>query len=155
MINWLRSDLENSKDKNLLSDQTLLLAEISDDELKQYGLLESLEALKKSSKASINSFHEIGWIDPFPKLSAQQMTKKGKWGKKGKKKERAKSPEPSTMSEAKQMAIEYLEAIDDPELMKPILSLALPSRILLFKIMRACIAVRRKSDLWMYVDPFA
>ena len=69
LINWLRTDLQNSRDKNLLSKETLKLSEISDDELRQYGLLESIEALKKSSSSTINSFHEIGWIDPFPKLS--------------------------------------------------------------------------------------
>lgn len=59
------------------------------------------------------------------------------------------------MTDAKKMALDYLEDIDDPEQMKPILSLALPSKILLFKMMRACIDVKRKKDLWMYVDPFA
>ena len=59
------------------------------------------------------------------------------------------------MTAAKHMALDYLESIDDPELMKPILSLALPSKILLFKMMRACIDVKKKQDLWMYVNPFA
>ncbi len=58
------------------------------------------------------------------------------------------------MTDVKKEAIDYLDAIDDVDIMKPILSLALPSRILLFKIMRACIAVRKKEDLWMYVEEY-
>ena len=51
------------------------------------------------------------------------------------------------------MAMNYLDDInDDSDLMKPILSLALPSRILLFKIMRASVGVKKISDLWMYID---
>lgn len=69
LINWLRSDLLKSKDQNLLSESTMQLAEISDEELRLYGLLESLETLNNSSSSTINSFHEIGWIDPLPKLS--------------------------------------------------------------------------------------
>lgn len=59
------------------------------------------------------------------------------------------------INDNKQLALDYLDAIDDPDLMKPILSLALPSKILLFKIMRACVGVSRKQDVWMYVDPLA
>jgi hypothetical protein len=146
--NWLKDDLLNSKDSDLLSDETLLLSEISDNDLREFGLLESLEAMKKSSNSNINSFHEIGWIDPFPKLGLALM-KKGKWRKLAKK-SAAKVQGPK-MSDAKKMALDYLDAIDDVDVMKPILSLALPSRILFFKIMRACIAVKQKEHLWMYV----
>ena len=84
---------------------------------------------------------------------------KGKWGKlskKATKNAKAKAPKSGatpTMTDGKKSALDYLDAIDDPDLMKPILSLALPSKILLFKIMRACIAVKKKEDLWMFVNP--
>jgi hypothetical protein len=48
----------------------------------------------------------------------------------------------------------YLDDIDDVELMKPILSMCLPSRILLFKIMRATVGCKTKEDLWMYIDDY-
>lgn len=132
------------------------LAEISDEELRHHGLLESLEALKKCSSSTINSFHEIGWIDPLPKLTVQQMSK-SKGSKKNKKKAEKLAAQnvKNQNADNKQMALDYLDAIDDPELMKPILSLALPSQILLFKMMRACIAVKRIEDLWMYVHQFS
>ena len=49
------------------------------------------------------------------------------------------------------MALDYLDAVDDGDVMKPILSLAFPSRILLFKIMLTCIDFKQKEYLWMYV----
>ena len=140
----------NSREKDFLSDETMLLSEISDDDLKEFGLLETLESRKKSSKASIISFHEIGWIDPFPKLPIPKPKKKSRRGATSKK--QTAPAKVAGMTESKQMALQYLDAIDDVECMKPILSLALPSRILLFKIMRACIAVRKPEDLWMYVQ---
>ena len=67
---WLKSDLGKSKDLgSMLSDQTMLLSDISDDDLRIFGLLESMESLKKGNNSNINSFHEIGWIDPFPKIT--------------------------------------------------------------------------------------
>lgn len=81
---WLKDDLKNSKDKCLLTDETHLLSEISDDDLRHFDLLESIESLSKGKNSLINSFHEIGWIDPFPKITVSQL-KKGKWNKKGKK----------------------------------------------------------------------
>ena len=70
MIYLLKSKLKSSKDSDFLSENTLKLADISDEELRAFGLLESIEALKTGKSTMINSFHEIGWIDPFPKLSA-------------------------------------------------------------------------------------
>ena len=51
-------------------------------------------------------------------------------------------------------ALVYVDEIANADLMKPILSFAIPSRILLFKIMRACIAVENVEDLWIYLDKY-
>ena len=48
-------------------------------------------------------------------------------------------------------ALVYVDEIANAELMKPILSFAIPSRILLFKMMRACIGVNNVQDLWIYI----
>ena len=86
-----------------------------------------------------------------------QQISKSKWKKLGKKTKCTSSSliQAVPVTDNKQLALDYLDAIDDPDLMKPILSLALPSKILLFKIMRASVGVTRKQDLWMYVDPLA
>ena len=56
-------------------------------------------------------------------------------------------------NESKQAAMNYLDDInDDADFMKPILSLAFPSRILLFKIMRASVGIKKVNDLWMFID---
>ena len=47
VINMIRTDLNRSKDKELLSLDTMCLALISDEEMETYGLLETFDALKK------------------------------------------------------------------------------------------------------------
>ena len=80
---WLRDDLEKMKDENLLSKEALEISHMSDADLKEYGLLESLEMVNVMKDSNINAFHEIGWIDPFPPKIPIPAKKKGKLGKTG------------------------------------------------------------------------
>ena len=128
------------KETDLLTKEAILKSAISDADLKEYGLLESSETVSNNKNSNINSFHEIGWIDPFPPKVPIPI--KRKKNKKGKSKAHSDDNAHYDSNNAKQMALNYLDEIDDSELMKPILSMAFPSRILLFKIMRACISVK-------------
>ena len=55
------------KEHNLLTEEALEISQIPAEFLKEYELIESKSNSKKSKDTNINSFHEIGWIDPFPK----------------------------------------------------------------------------------------
>ena len=80
----MRDDLMRMKEVDLLSKETIAKSHISDSDLKDYGLLESSEAVQNQKDSNINSFHEIGWVDPFPPKVPIPPKKKGKKGGKGK-----------------------------------------------------------------------
>lgn len=63
---WMKEDLMQMKETDLLTPEAIAKSTIADADLKEYGLLESTETFKKNKNSNINSFHEIGWIDPFP-----------------------------------------------------------------------------------------
>ena len=70
------------KETDLLTKEAILKSAISDADLKEYGLLESSETVSNNKNSNINSFHEIGWIDPFPpKVPIPIKRKKNKKGK--------------------------------------------------------------------------
>lgn len=148
----MKEDLQSMKETDLLTKETLIKSQISDADLKEYGLLESSETVQNMKDSNINSFHEIGWIDPFPPKIPLPRKKKGKKSKKKQQPAEDKVPTSYDSNNSKQQALQYLDEIDDVDLMKPILSLAFPSRILMFKIMRACIAVKHVDNLWMYLN---
>ena len=47
----------------------------------------------------------------------------------------------------------FIENMDeDLKSVKPVYALALPNKILMFKMIRACIGVDRPSKLWLYKE---
>ena len=70
------------KETDLIKPEIVEKYSVGDDVLKEFGLYESNEAYDKMRESNINSFHEIGWIDPFPAKDPMMAMKKGKVGKK-------------------------------------------------------------------------
>lgn len=50
-------------------------------------------------------------------------------------------------------ALEFARNLDGGAGIKKILSIVLPVRIMMIKMMRACIDVKSPKDLWMYNEP--
>ena len=88
-----------------------------------FGLLETKEAIYLSNKVNINFFNEIAWTDPFPYVDSSVQKKN----------------------------IQSKIVINSKDL-KQIKIFAIPSKILLFKIMRACISIEKIDNLWIYTN---
>ena len=88
-----------------------------------FGLLETKEAIYLSNKVNINFFNEIAWTDPFPYVDSSVQKKN----------------------------IQSNIVINSKDL-KQIKIFAIPSKILLFKIMRACISIEKIDNLWIYAN---
>ena len=88
-----------------------------------FGLLETKEAIYLSNKVNINFFNEIAWTDPFPYVDSSVQKKN----------------------------IQSNIVINSKDL-KQIKIFAIPSKILLFKIMRACISIEKIDNLWIYTN---
>lgn len=88
-----------------------------------FGLLETKEAIYLSNKVNINFFNEIAWTDPFPYVDSSVQKKN----------------------------IQSKIVINSKDL-KQIKIFAIPSKILLFKIMRACISIEKIDNLWIYAN---
>ena len=76
----MKDDLMQMKESDLLTKEALAKSQVSDADLREYGLLESSETVQKMKDSMINSFYEIGWIDPFPPKVPIPAKKKGKKG---------------------------------------------------------------------------
>ena len=76
----MKEDLMQMKESDLLTKEALAKSQISDSDLREYGLLESTETVQKMKDSMINTFSEIGWIDPFPPKVPLPTKKKNKKG---------------------------------------------------------------------------
>lgn len=66
LVNWMKDDLSRSKRTNLLMQETLEKSAVPDATLREHGLQETVEVLHQNKAWNINSFHELGLLDPFP-----------------------------------------------------------------------------------------
>ena len=102
---------------------------IQESDLQLFGLLETKEAIYLSNKVNINFFNQIAWTDPFPYVDSSIQ-------KKNQQNDSKKLNQSNIMNNLKNL--------------KQIKTFAFPSKILLFKIMRACISIEKIDNLWIY-----
>ena len=116
---------------------------------------------KKSGR--IMAFKEVGWTDPFKKVVEEKKKVPVKMDSStilmkldekfmnalgAKKKKKGKAPE-ETPTYYDHKTIHYINKYGTGETFsKPLYALGLPSDMLMFNIMRACMGVRRIEDLW-------
>ena len=129
--------------KPLFSPENKKKHEISNDDLERFGLLESENNAHLLNPANVNELREVGMIDPFP----VEIKKPKKPARNTLVKIKAKPKEKNAADEFKK----YIENMDeDLKNVKPVYALALPNKMLMFKLMRACIGVDVPQDLWCY-----
>ena len=86
----------------------------------------------------IDNLCEIGWLDPFPEIDAFENT--------------FNQERPVALQKQK-AALNYVLSIEGEQAgVKKMVSFVLPSKAVIVKIMRACIAVKHPKDLWMYKE---
>ena len=111
--------------------------------MERFGLLESENNAHLLNPANVNELREVGMIDPFP----VEIKKPKKPARNTLVKIKAKPKEKNAADEFKK----YIENMDeDLKNVKPVYALALPNKMLMFKLMRACIGVDVPQDLWCY-----
>ena len=153
---WIMSDLEAAIEKgaDALSAETKKLSALPDKDLKDFDLLEDPNAKVDLKSPNINSFAEIGWIDPFPMEKseggpAQKMPKLSA----AKKKAMNEKALAEAIAQEQKKALEFARNLEGGGGIKKILSIVFPVRIMMIKMMRACIGVSKPQDLWMYNEP--
>ena len=102
--------------------------EINEDFLEKYGLL-----VEEQKPYLINSFSKIGWADPFPNESLMMSDEEDR----------------ELFNQVKENPLKTFIYSKERTLTKESPSMVyLPNKVVMFKIMRACIDVTDKSKLW-------
>lgn len=123
--------LQTALNHHRMSKATAKVSKMAAEDLRAMGLSSNVDQADENP-AFINSFQEIGWVDPF------------KIGDKDKGK----------AVRTKNLMTDSITFIDSLlyEDRKVVTTLALPNKVILFKIMRACLSVQTPKDLWIYSD---
>ena len=104
-----------------------------------FGLMAAPNQKDRINPALINTFPEVGWVDPFPIEVKSGKTKKQK-----------KALEASLKEEQEKVESMINELNDENREPKVIQSFALPNARMMFKMQRSCEGVTRKENLWIY-----
>jgi len=109
----------------------------------------------------INSFEDLGWADPFPDEDYVEMREEAGAKPTPKKKPSLLEPEIELPEEVESTNGESITMAEDqdPDLLvypesrygpdESPAAIHLPSRDVMFKLMRACIGVEKPADLWI------
>ena len=124
-ISVLMSVYNQSKNIDHLTVRTRRKAAVDTENLRKYGMIQT-----KINPSCINNLMEIGWNDPF-------------------KDESLKKPSFNKMPKKEADSFDIINDID----FKKISCFCLPSKVIVTRMMRACIEVQRVPDLWVYSIP--